>query len=78
MSRIEMEHPSYPGYHGTTLSDGALEKLARVAEVMIPTAAAFPRAAALVPRFVAERVVASVGTCWSSCSRPSTTRPRQA
>lgn len=56
MSRLEMQHHSYPGYHAAALSPDALGRLSRVAEVMIPASAGFPDAGALVPRFVGERV----------------------
>ncbi len=55
-SRVEMEHPSYPGYHAAPLSEEMLRRLGRIAEVMIPPEEGFPDAAPLVTRFVSERV----------------------
>jgi hypothetical protein len=55
-SRVEMEHPSYPGYHAAPLSDDMVGRLARIADVMIPPQEGFPDAAPLVARFVSERV----------------------
>jgi len=56
MPNLEIEHPSYPGYYTAVLSQDAVSKLARVAQVMIPESAGFPDAGSLVPRFVAERI----------------------
>jgi hypothetical protein len=56
MSELEVEHPSYPGYYAASLSEEAIGKLARVAQVMIPESTGFPDAGPLVPRFVAERI----------------------
>jgi hypothetical protein len=55
-SRVEMEHPSYPGQHAAPMSEEMLERLGRVADVMIPPEKGFPDAAPLVTRFVSERV----------------------
>jgi hypothetical protein len=54
-SRVEMEHPSYPGYHAAPLSEEMLGRLSRIADVMIPPEQGFPDAAPLVARFVSER-----------------------
>ena len=54
-SRVEMEHPSYPGYHDAPLSEETLRRLSRIADVMIPPEQGFPDAAPLVARFVSER-----------------------
>jgi len=56
MSHIEIEHPSYPGFHSAPLSDSAVTRLRRVAQVMIPNSEGFPDAGPLVSRFVTERV----------------------
>jgi hypothetical protein len=55
-SRVEMEHPSYPGPHAAPMSEETLERLGRIADVMIPPETGFPDAAHLVTRFVSERV----------------------
>jgi hypothetical protein len=55
-SRVEMEHPSYPGYYAAELSEETRGRLGRVADVMIPPEAGFPDAAPLVVRFVSERI----------------------
>jgi hypothetical protein len=56
MSQIEIQHPSYPGFHAAPLSDSAVARLRRVARVMIPDSEGFPDAGPLVSRFVTERV----------------------
>jgi hypothetical protein len=56
MSHIEIEHPSYPGFHSAPLSDSAVTRLRRVAQAMIPNSEGFPDAGPLVSRFVTERV----------------------
>ncbi|HYX97816.1 MAG TPA: hypothetical protein VE823_22385 [Geodermatophilus sp.] len=58
-SRVEMEHPSYPGHHDAPMSEELLERLGRIADVMIPPETGFPAAASLVTRFVSERVDAT-------------------
>lgn len=55
-SRVEMEHPSYPGHHAAPMSGEMLQRLGQIADVMIPSETGFPNAAHLVTRFVFERV----------------------
>lgn len=50
-----MSHTSRPGHYGAPLSEAAAARLELVAETMIPPAEGWPRAGALVPRFVSER-----------------------
>lgn len=53
---MELEHPSYPGYYGISLSGAVRTRMRAVAETMIPDAEGFPPSAGIVERFVSEHI----------------------
>jgi hypothetical protein len=52
---VEMEHTSYPGYYDSPLSPEGRERMAKVAEVLIPPAEGHPPSGEIVATFVCER-----------------------
>jgi len=53
---MPLEHPSYPGYYGISLSDAAAARLRLVAQTMIPDADGYPASAGIVVDFVSDHI----------------------